>query len=123
MPHGQTFHALEELFPGFERDDFTLQTDIVCHGGMANQGDIIAFDYNGEARIGELLMTVGIANEMLYSFVSLWDVSTPPSTDPTCMKLDVRDNPVKINTSEIGSVLTCAVMGTTAMALIPYEFR
>ena len=56
---------------------FSLHNHIVCNGGRANAGDIVACTVEGRLEAGELLLNVGLTTKLgplMCSFISLWSL-------------------------------------------------
>ena len=129
MPRGQTLHVLAETFPGIPLDQLSLHQEIAVHGGSACNSDVISFGHDGQMQIGELLMSVGIAEHgsragTLYSIVSKWAFDADGG-DHTCVNMRVLDDPIVIKTSIIDSVLVYALSlnKETCLVLLSYELQ
>ena len=124
-PSKMHLYWLRELFPGVADDDFSLHREISIHGGSASDGDVVSFYLEGSLRVGELLETIGIRGDKLYSYVSVWDHDPKPSDNASWATYKVEDHPVRVCTSALDAVLCYRMAGSgkTAVVYIPYELR
>ena len=114
---------LEALFPGQENAVFTLHNQ-VYRKAYLTRGDIVVFQYQGEPRIGELLLNVGVQQgnyAELVAFVTLWEHKIEKGF-ATCV---VKEAGVRIPTAALVAPLTYRMSadGASCVVVLPYDFR
>ena len=88
------------------------------------RGDIGVFQYQGQPRVGELLLNVGMNqgdHAELLAFVSVWDHKIDNGF-ATCV---VKRESVQIPTADLVAPLTYRMSADRAscVAILPYEFN
>ena len=88
------------------------------------RGDIVVFQYQGQPRVGELLLNVGMDqgdHAELVAFVSVWDHKID-SGFATCV---VKEGSVQIPTAALVASLTYRMSadGASCVVVLPYDFK
>ena len=124
-PRGVQLHWLRELFPGIQNDRFSLHTEISVHGGSCTNGDVVSVFVDDNLMVGELLQTVGVSGDKLYSFIALWDHDPKPSDTASWATYKVNDIVSRVETAALDTVLAyrMSASGSSAVVYIPFELR
>ena len=114
---------LEALFPGKQNAVFTLHNQVYRKAYLA-RGDIVVFQYQGEPRVGELLLNVGMHQgdyAELVAFVSVWEHKINKGF-ATCV---VKQGGVQIPTAALVAPLTYRMSadGASCVVVLPYDFQ
>ena len=114
---------LQDLFPE-SNAKLTLHNE-VYRNGYIKQGDIVAFEFEGDLRFGKLLVNVGIvceASAELVSIVSLWE---HPSGDAEFASCSVFDESVKVPTTCLVEALLYHMTADckSCVVAVPYALR
>ena len=88
------------------------------------RGDIVVFQYQGEPRVGELLLNVGVHQgnyAELVAFVTVWGHKIDKGF-ATCV---VKEGGVQIPTAALVASLTYRMSadGASCVVVLPYDFR
>ena len=122
-PKGRAFHALRELWPGVPDDCFTLHRDLKLNGGNAGIDDVVSFAFEGQTRVGQLKLAVGIKygdHAALYALITLWE-SQGKSADGTLETFTMGDVCTKVLAEAMDTVFVHRIVGSTCSIILPYE--
>ena len=127
IPRSRVLQTLLELFPNAAGSDVTIHTDITLNGGVAKNGDVISYEFDGSVHIGELIQTVGIddgGNRVLLSFVTMWQLAADTG-ERDYRKYTVTSNNVRVPTAKLGTCFTYRMSNDllSAMVCVPFECR
>ena len=129
-PRGKQEMLLEGLFKN--EGELTVHNEVTINGGGCSPGDCVSFDRDGRVRVGELLLTVGVASRnvagavgQMYCYVSEWEPIQGAQVDSTIRTFHVQDNTVKIHEKDLDTAFLHTVSSDrkTCTVLLPYECR
>lgn len=124
---GRVLIPLGEIYPGVHQNHFTILSAIDCNGGSCSPGDVITFLQDGEVRIGQLLLSVGVkGRDHSDSFIARWKRAGPLSVGSKWCTYNISgDDVIKVRTECIDTVLLWQLAADAASCAVylPLEIR
>ena len=121
--------ALNELFPGVQRNNLSILNKILGNGGTISAGDICSCMINGKVQVGELMVSVGVHlpndEHKAYIVMSLWQPDPHCSDEEWRRFIVSRENCVMLPLECLDTVFThrMSVDKTSCTIFVPFELR